>query len=73
LLFIANFTNLQELVLSFDYQDSFEDFTTLQYVTFPQLRILKFTFACPIHELLIKFLENNGKYLREFYVKIIAY
>ena len=58
--FIAEFTNLQELVLSFDY-DAFEDFKTLQYVTFPQLQILKFTNSCPKLELLINFLEYNGK------------
>ena len=67
--FVAKFTNLQELVLSFDYSDSFEDFKTLQYVTFPQLRILKFPYESPSAELLIKFLENNGKTLNEFYVR----
>src|SRR5205814_1611716 len=66
--FIAKFTNLQELELSFDYDDAFEDFKTLQYVTFPQLRILKFPYESPSAELLIKFLENNGKNLNEFYV-----
>ena len=67
--FIAKFTNLQEIVFSYYYDDSFEDFKELQYVIFPQLQILKFTRACPRYELLIKFLENNGKNLKEFYVK----
>ena len=40
----------------------------LQYVTFSQLQDLKFECQCPRNELLIKFLENNGKNLREFYV-----
>jgi len=41
LLFLAKFTNLQELVLSF-YYNHYENFKTLQYVAFPQLQILKF-------------------------------
>src|SRR5581483_6897707 len=31
--FIANFTNLQEIMLSLDFTESFEDFKKLQYVT----------------------------------------
>src|ERR1044072_9021950 len=66
--FIAKFTNLQELVLTNRYIDFSDDFKILQFVTFPQLQILKFIRNCPRHELLIKFLENNGKNLKEFYV-----
>jgi hypothetical protein len=66
--FIAKFTNLQELTLSFYNNDKFEDFNNLQYVTFSHLQVLKFLWGCPRHELLTKFLENNGKNLKEFYV-----
>jgi len=55
-------------MLSFDYADTFVDFNKLQYVTFPQLHILKFQYAFPRVETLIKFLEINGKNLIEFYV-----
>ena len=49
--------------------DAFKDLTTLQYVTFSQLQILKFPHGCLRFELLaIKFLENNGKNLRELYL-----
>ncbi|RIA82891.1 hypothetical protein C1645_834658 [Glomus cerebriforme] len=64
--FIIKFSNLQELELSFDC--AFKDFKKLQYVTFPHLQILKFEFKCPIHEELIKFLEYNGKNLKELYL-----
>ncbi|RIA93467.1 hypothetical protein C1645_804041 [Glomus cerebriforme] len=64
--FISMFTNLQELILSFDINNSFIDFN--QYITFSQLRVLKFLFACPRVETLIGFLEINGKNLTEFYV-----
>ncbi|CAI2169841.1 13917_t:CDS:2 [Funneliformis geosporum] len=70
LLFISNFINLRELILSFDYEYVFEDFRTLQDVTFPRLRVLKFPNKCPNHEYLIKFLENNGKNLEEFDIDI---
>ncbi|GBB90368.1 hypothetical protein RclHR1_01730016 [Rhizophagus clarus] len=66
--FISNFTNLQELILSFYNIDSFEDFKILQYVRFSKLESLKFQFEFPRNDLLIKFLENNGKNLKEFYV-----
>jgi hypothetical protein len=67
LLFIARLTNLQEIILTFKYQVAFEDFKELQYVTFSRLQTLKFKCECPRNELLIKFLENNGKNLNEFY------
>ncbi|PKY18222.1 hypothetical protein RhiirB3_522596 [Rhizophagus irregularis] len=69
--FITKFTNLQELILSFDY--NFEYFKELQYASFPHLQVLKFNYSCPKYELLIKFLENNGKNLKEFYVKNNGY
>src|SRR5581483_4299169 len=67
--FIANFTNLQEIMLSFSNTESFEDFKKLQYVTFSQLQILKFPYKIPKLELLNNFLEINGKTLREFYIR----
>ncbi|RIA81351.1 hypothetical protein C1645_837159 [Glomus cerebriforme] len=65
--FISKFTNLQELVLSFDYNYAIEGFKKLQYIIFSHLEILKFEYAYPKYEL-IKFLENNGKNLKEFYI-----
>src|ERR1051325_11654561 len=56
------------MLLSFNQQDAFEDFKELQYVTFSQLQVLKFEYESPRNELLVKFLENSGKNLREFYV-----
>ncbi|RIA80890.1 hypothetical protein C1645_837884 [Glomus cerebriforme] len=64
--FIAKFTNLNEIVLSFYESDAFEDFKTLQYVRFLQLKNLEFEYECPRNELLIKFLELNGRYLKKF-------
>ena len=52
----------------FSVDKSFEEFRTLQYVTFSQLQVLKFEHDSPRNELLATFLENNGKNLREFYV-----
>ncbi|RIA85048.1 hypothetical protein C1645_831368 [Glomus cerebriforme] len=66
--FIAKFTNIQELMLSFRKSDSFGDFKKLQYITFSKLQSLEFRHKCPKNELLIKFLENNGKNLKEFYI-----
>ncbi|RIA99338.1 hypothetical protein C1645_811577 [Glomus cerebriforme] len=66
--FIALFVNLQELILSFDFKDGLDDFNQLQYVTFPCLKVLKFLDECPKAEMLIKFLEINGKNLLELYV-----
>jgi hypothetical protein len=67
--FISRFTELQELILTFYNYESYRDFNKLQYVTFPQLQRLEFERQCPENELLIKFLENNGKNLKEFYIK----
>ncbi|RIA98070.1 hypothetical protein C1645_813317 [Glomus cerebriforme] len=63
--FITRFTILKELELSFNYSNDFNDFEKLQL---PQLQILRFPIASPKYELLIKFLEYNGKNLNEFYV-----
>jgi len=63
--FILMFTNLQELVVSCDSYRAFEDLDKLQYVIFPQLRILKFPYGSPKAEVLFKFLEINGRNLRE--------
>ncbi len=46
----------------------FEDFKNLQYVTFSQLQILKFTNGCPNQDYLTRFLEINGKNLKEFHL-----
>ncbi|RIA79530.1 hypothetical protein C1645_840491 [Glomus cerebriforme] len=62
--FIAKFTNLQELELSLRHED-YLDFEKL-LITFSQLQILNLQ-SCPRYELLIKFLEINGKNLKEFY------
>ncbi|GBB99911.1 hypothetical protein RclHR1_03680006 [Rhizophagus clarus] len=67
LLFISKLINLQELQLVLRYSEWFKNFEILQNIIFPQLQILKFVNACPKYELLIKFLENNGKNLKEIY------
>jgi hypothetical protein len=67
--FITSLTNLQELVLLFRYKNYFDELNNkLQYITFPQLKVLKFPCAYPDDDMLIKFLENNGKNLKEFYI-----
>jgi hypothetical protein len=66
--FIAKFSNLQELELSFRYVENFVDFKKLQYIIFPQLQILTLKYSCPRYEFLIKFLENNGKNLKVLYL-----
>jgi hypothetical protein len=65
--FVALFKNLQKLFFSFKY-NSFDDFDQLQYVHFSQLKTLKFLYSHPKIEMLIKFLEINGKNLTEFYI-----
>ncbi|RIA93466.1 hypothetical protein C1645_819317 [Glomus cerebriforme] len=67
---LERFINLQELILSSNVSDYSDEFNQLQHITFSQLRVLKFLYARPRVELLIKFLENNGKNLTEFYVGI---
>ncbi|RIA99334.1 hypothetical protein C1645_870050 [Glomus cerebriforme] len=65
--FISMFTNLQELIFSLELS-GFDDFNQLQYVTFSKLKSLKFLYAIPRVEMLIKFLEINGKNLKELYI-----
>ncbi|RIA81095.1 hypothetical protein C1645_837526 [Glomus cerebriforme] len=67
--FISKFINLQELNL-FLYDDDFIDFEKLQYSIFSNLQILKIQVICPRFELLIKFLENNGKNLKKCYIGV---
>ncbi|CAB4380722.1 hypothetical protein RhiirA1_464661 [Rhizophagus irregularis] len=67
--FITKFLNLQELVLSFQRNDHFDEINNiLQYSIFPHLQILKFPYRYPKVDILIKFLKNNGKNLKEFYI-----
>ncbi|PKY34302.1 hypothetical protein RhiirB3_532783 [Rhizophagus irregularis] len=66
LLTIARFTNLQKLEFKIIINRYHEDFNELQYVIFPRLQSLIFSLRCPKNEILIKFLENNGKNLKEF-------
>ncbi|GES99471.1 hypothetical protein GLOIN_2v1784405 [Rhizophagus clarus] len=65
--FITIFKNLEELILSFELHP-FDDFIQLQNINFSHLKVLKFLYAIPRVEMLIKFLEINGKTLTEFYV-----
>ncbi len=64
--FIVKFKNLQEIVLSFWHH--VECFKDLQHDVFSQLQILKFPNTCPNYEHLARFLENNGKNLRELHI-----
>ncbi|GBB88023.1 hypothetical protein RclHR1_14540002 [Rhizophagus clarus] len=67
--FIAKFLNLQELILSIRHKDHFHELNNkLQHVILPQLQIFKFSCAYPKNDVLVKFLENNGKNLKEFYI-----
>ncbi|CAB4399826.1 unnamed protein product [Rhizophagus irregularis] len=65
--FVSSFPNLQELIIS-SFDGVFEDFKKLQYVNFSKLQILKIPYKCPKPEYLMKFLENNGKNLKKFYI-----
>ncbi|PKY44866.1 hypothetical protein RhiirA4_419388 [Rhizophagus irregularis] len=52
--------------LLFEYRDA--NFKEIQHITFPHLQILKLV-NCPAEvNMLINFLKNNGKSLKEFYV-----
>ncbi|CAG8672552.1 6974_t:CDS:1 [Funneliformis mosseae] len=68
LICLNTFIHLRQLTLSFDDTNAFIDFHNLQHVKYPQLRILKFQYAFPKVEMLIKFLEINGKDLTQLYV-----
>jgi len=63
--FMVNFTRLEELSLTFD---NTVDLGVLQYAIFPNLRILRFYHEHPKDEILIKFLENNGKNLKSLFL-----
>ncbi|PKY39886.1 hypothetical protein RhiirA4_529217 [Rhizophagus irregularis] len=65
--FISKFINLQELIISI-YNGDVLGFEELQNIIFPKLQILNFKRECPKYEEFIKFLENNGKNLKELYV-----
>jgi hypothetical protein len=65
--FINTFKNLQELVLNI-CEDSFEEFDKLQYDTFSRLEILKFQYYYSKSRILIKFLENYGKNIKELHI-----
>ncbi|RIA83775.1 hypothetical protein C1645_809073 [Glomus cerebriforme] len=71
--FIALFPNLQEIKFSYTsllfggFQ--FRDFEKLQNVTFPKLKYLTISYGCTKPEYVMKFLENNGKNLQEFYLE----
>ncbi len=67
--FLARFLNLQELTLNFRFKPAYKDFVELQHVTFSQLQVLRFKNVCPKPEYLNKFLENNGKDLRELHLR----
>ncbi|GBB83135.1 hypothetical protein RclHR1_00010017 [Rhizophagus clarus] len=68
--FISKFTNLRELILSTNYDNTFKGFNELQYVTFTYLHTLEFHHGCPKVDILIKLLENNGKSLKKFVADI---
>ncbi|RIA89580.1 hypothetical protein C1645_876620 [Glomus cerebriforme] len=59
--FITKFTNLRELYISLDYENA-KDFKEIQHHTFPYLENLHF--RCPDVEIVINFLEINGKTLK---------
>src|SRR6266542_5024791 len=63
--FIINFKFLQELQLLFNIDENYIDFKDLQYVNFPQLQTLKIRNLYSKVNLLIKFLEINGRNLKE--------
>lgn len=66
---IPRLINLQELKLTFYSKDSYESFKELQHAIFPQLQILVIKCECPGDDLLIKFLENNGKNLKMLHIQ----
>ncbi|CAI2178791.1 1676_t:CDS:1 [Funneliformis geosporum] len=69
--FISSCYNLQELVISIfpifptESQPPSDVFDELQLATFPNLKIFKIPYDIPKIEILIKFLEMNGKNLNE--------
>ncbi|CAG8589517.1 9345_t:CDS:1 [Funneliformis mosseae] len=73
---ISSCFNLQELVISIypifsmGLQPHSDNFDELQFATFPNLRIFKIPYDIPKIEILIKFLEKNGKNLNELRTSI---
>ncbi|PKY32839.1 hypothetical protein RhiirB3_451296 [Rhizophagus irregularis] len=65
--FINTFKNLKVLVLN-TRENSFEEFDKLHYDTFSRLEILKFQYYYPKSRILIKFLENYGKNIKELHI-----
>jgi len=64
---LDKFPNLQELEISYGHTS----YKKLQHVTFPSLQTFKFQSASLEYELLTKFLENNGKNLKEIYFRYV--
>ncbi|RIA83782.1 hypothetical protein C1645_833262 [Glomus cerebriforme] len=65
--FVALFSNLQEIKISFTStfgKIQFRDFGKLQYVTFPKLQYLSIPIECTMLVYIKNFLENNGKNLK---------
>ena len=60
--FISSFTNLQELIFSFHFMKILRNYNMLISLNY------KFHDLCPRVDLLIPFLENNGKNLKELYI-----
>jgi hypothetical protein len=67
--YVTKLSNLQVLKLLFEREEDHIDFEKLIYARFSQLRILSIRNICSKYKSLIKFLENNGKSLKEFYVR----
>ncbi|RIA83783.1 hypothetical protein C1645_860272 [Glomus cerebriforme] len=72
--FISLFSNLQKIKFSYIscslyFGKQFEDFEKLQYTIFPKLQYLNIPTYCTKLEYIMKFLENNGKYLKKFYIE----
>src|SRR6266542_3605040 len=59
---------ISQVYKNFNFYKDFDSFEKLQCGIFPHLQILKIRKTPPRCESLVKFLENNGKYLKEFYV-----
>jgi hypothetical protein len=70
--FISLFSNLQDISFSFFGETCgtryFEDFNNLQHVIFTGLKTLRFYFNYPKPEYITRFLENNGRNLKEIYI-----
>ena len=68
--FVCRLTNLKKLlILVFCTMENnvFNDFHLFVEVDFPHLEALKWDCICPPNYLMIKFLERNGRNLKEFW------